>query len=150
MGPSCAHHAQKSIANGHLAAPESCIHLTLAFASLMHSSKSCPRQRWLFVQCRHVLCQPRGDHLIELTHIVTTALQEKNMEVKPDYGYDTYVGHNKLKDKVTICHAFLHCACEELICRRPIDTPLFKDLPSAVALLTPLTLAVAGRNNHWR
>lgn len=22
------------------------------------------------------------------------------MEIKPDFGYDTYVGHNKLKDKV--------------------------------------------------
>ena len=119
-------------------------------ASLMYSSKACPRQRWLYVQCRHVLRQSRGDHLVELTHIVTTALQEKNMEVKPDYGYDTYVGHNKLKDKVIICHAFLHCAYEGLISRRTVDTPLFKDLPSAVAPLTPLTLAVAGRNNHWR
>ena len=36
----------------------------------------------------------------DLTYVVTAALQEKNMEVKPDYGYDTYVGHNKLKDKV--------------------------------------------------
>ena len=22
------------------------------------------------------------------------------MDIKPDFGYDTYVGHNKLKDKV--------------------------------------------------
>ena len=34
------------------------------------------------------------------------------MEVKPDYGYDTYVGHNKLKDKV------LSCSCLFIIARR--------------------------------
>jgi len=29
------------------------------------------------------------------------AAQEAKMQVKPDFGYDTYVGNNKLKDKVS-------------------------------------------------
>ena len=32
------------------------------------------------------------------------------MQVKPDYGYDTYVGHNKLKDKV-LARVFTVCMC---------------------------------------
>lgn len=32
------------------------------------------------------------------------------MDVKPDYGYDTYVGHDKLKDKVLAC-VLTVCMC---------------------------------------